>query len=255
MRIVVFAAIVLFSGLGQRSLDAQRPQREQSLVLEFHDGRKVRGNFAGVESGERLWLIHREAGIELRSGYKLELIHRVLVNGQPVLLASLEKEQASQTPAWKIPAQDPPLVLAHGPFIPAVASKVVSLDVLAEPANWDADPEADGLRLHLTPRDAFGRTVPVRGQLSAVLETRRLVPGPIPERSDRAPKVELERWGQLLGPEDFGPFGVIVELPFDGRREDLRGLGVPFTLTVRLGIPGQDVLEAKTPVPVGLSLP
>ncbi len=212
------------------------------------------GELSGLENGERLWLVEREAGIELGSGYRLDLIKRVLVDGEPVSLASFEIGQAKHDPAWKIPSHEISLDPKYPPRLATAPPIARSLDILAEPANWDADPDLDGLRFCLTPRDSLRQAVPVRGQLSVVLESRQLMPGPIHQRGDRARRVELQRWGRTLRAEDFGPEGLMVELPFEFRRQNLIGLGVPLTIKVRLGIPGQTVLEAVTGIPFGRPL-
>ena len=251
MRTIGFVVLFVTSLASARDLKTHPPQANEKIIVEFHDLRQVTGELSGIENGERLWLVKREAGIELRSGYRLDLIKRVLIDGKPVSLESFEKGQAEHDPAWKIPPHEISLDPECPPRLATAPSRALSLDVLAEPANWDADPDLDGLRVYLTPRDALGQTVPVRGQLGVVLESRQLMPGPIHQRSDRAPRVELQRWGRTLRAEDFGPEGLMVELPFEFRRQNLIGLGVPLTLKVRLGIPGQTVLEAVTGIPIG----
>jgi hypothetical protein len=257
VRTISFAVFFLVATGLRGEPQVSPPAPTDVIVVEFQDGRRVMGELAGIESDQRLWLIQREAGIELRSGYEWSQVKSVILQGRPVSLDFLRKQQRSQTPPWKSPDEAVPFSEVSFPPVstplpPLSESQAVTLEIFAEPANWNADPQVDGLHLYLTPRDRFGRPVKVGGELSVVLESRRLGPGPIRQRGDRAPRVELQRWGLSISGEDYGPEGVLVRLPFQGRRQqNLNGLGVPFTLDVRLGIPGQTVLEAVTGISVG----
>lgn len=235
------------------------PRPGQCVVLEMHRGFQVEGEFVGMDAGNRLWLISREAGIELRSGYHVSKVANARVRGKLVPLDSLTKGNPATLPPFRVPPAVPPPVVRHSlpgprdpfPRPPAVGT-AKSLDVVAELANWDEDAEVDGIRVYITPRDARGRSVSVGGQLSAVLESNDLIPGPIRQGGNRAPRVELHRWGKPLRKQDFGPEGVVAELPFDGRRRpDLHGVDLLGRLRVRLSIPGGKALEALTVVPLG----
>ncbi|MCA9072440.1 MAG: hypothetical protein KDA84_26125, partial [Planctomycetaceae bacterium] len=135
----------------------------ENVVLVFHDGRQVQGELAGVESGERIWLISREAGIELRSGYSLDKVARVLSQGQDLSLTRVTT-QRNQTSPWKLPIQEIPLPKPRQVTLEHPTVRAQSLEVTAEFANWDDDAAPDGVRLYLTARDVWGQPVPVSGQ-------------------------------------------------------------------------------------------
>ncbi len=250
MRSAAVAVFLLFC-FAIRMGPAHAVEPGEQIFVELEPGRRVAGEFAGMDARGRLWLIHREAGIELRSGYGLNRITRILVQGKPISLAAFRDDKTPPAPPWRIPLQDPPLSSAQngpplGPVLPPV-----TLEAAAEPANWDDDAEIDGLRVYLTPRDAFRRPVPVNGQLSAVLVSGTVRPGQLFASDDPLLAAELQRWGRPIRSQMPGPAGVVIDLPFDGRRRmNLRNLGLPLVLKVRLGIPGRNVLSAVALVPL-----
>ena len=87
----------------------------ETIVVELEGGRRATGEFAGLDKGQHLWLIRREAGIELRSGYGWNRIQRVLVQGKPISPAAFQEEKTSPASPWKIPLQTPPPTPARNP--------------------------------------------------------------------------------------------------------------------------------------------
>jgi hypothetical protein len=124
----------------------------------------------------------------------------------------------------------------------------VSLEIHARIANWDADPEPDGLEVDLAPIDANGYLAPTDATAEATLVgvtgIRRASPsGRARAIDDRFPI--LGRWAVNVRPEDFSSTGALVRLPFQAVdphvAEEYRYLGA---VTVRLIVPGNGVFTA-----------
>jgi hypothetical protein len=136
-----------------------------------------------------------------------------------------------------------------------VPTRIESLIVTAEPAQWNADPLPDGLRVRVAPRDAQGRIVAVRGELALVLRSFRH--GQFYRDSYRLdPKPEdLAKLTVLLSESDFAAGPAVVKFPFDAGNPDGRGrpdrdfsVEPPAVMTARFGVPTQGYFEAVCPV-------
>jgi hypothetical protein len=118
----------------------------------------------------------------------------------------------------------------------------ISLEISAEPANWDRDVETDGLRLYVWPLDAQGRLVAVRGQLRVELSA----PSHGPAWRD-LPKNTLETWTVQIKPQDF-EMGrpAVVQLPYRRRHPQFNlDIASAALATATLGINGRGVLSAS----------
>ena len=138
-----------------------------------------------------------------------------------------------------------PSALPAPPSVPlqqtsAVSGRVQSLRVDAWPENWDRDASLDGLRLQVLPVTAQGVPVATKGTLTVKLIARRFSG----DREHDTVDV-VERWSRPLRASDFGPEGVIVDLPFrkiDPER-DLEIIPVGL-LETSLSISGQGTFQA-----------
>jgi len=110
--------------------------------------------------------------------------------------------------------------------------------------HWDADVEADGIVVEITPRDSAGRLTPVHGALEVTLV--------IPPRSAAAAldqKSLRQRWVQQVRPDDFSPVtgSAQYRFPFGSAQNnpewnlDLAGYGA---VTAQLSVPGQGSFSA-----------
>ncbi len=115
--------------------------------------------------------------------------------------------------------------------------QVGSISATAYLAGWDADVEADGLILHVYPLAGDGECLKVHGTLRA-----HLTGFSQPEGSSRV----LGDWSRMIRPEDFGPYGATVKLPFRANDPQfqlaLQGKGL---LHVTLSVPGHGKFEAS----------
>lgn len=119
-------------------------------------------------------------------------------------------------------------------------SRVQSLAIDARLANWDADPEADGLIVDVYPLDADGRVVPVRGSLEVNLTGWRKT-GSRPRR----PLARIGRWTQRVDPSDFDSGVAHYKLAFQAVHPEFDLDWVSHgEVHARLGVPGHGAFEA-----------
>lgn len=125
--------------------------------------------------------------------------------------------------------------------------KIVSLSVRARLANWDADPQPDGLLIELAPLDANGHFAAVSGNVDLVLYgERHQQAGKAHE--DRESFFILEKTTKLLRVTDagkeLGSDAYHLRLPFrkfDPNRDF--SIGEYGILHARLSVPGQGVFQ------------
>lgn len=136
----------------------------------------------------------------------------------------------------------PPPDTTHGP------ERVVQITFDAYLANWDADVEADGLVVELAPRADDGAFVPVAGTVEVELfglQRRVFSDAPL----SGGDTVELiERWTRRVEPEEAGPSGILLKLPFGAIHPELQADWLAWwygLVHVRLTVPGQGVFDAS----------
>jgi hypothetical protein len=133
-----------------------------------------------------------------------------------------------------LPASDAPLLVSSSGF------PVCSLQLGAYVASWDADPEVDGVVVHLFALSGDGALQPAAGTLEATLVGRRLA-----SRKHTEQFPELGHWTKAIFPADWGPAGAIVRLPFQAAHPEFDfSIGPQGALNVRLVVPGQGTFEA-----------
>ncbi len=124
--------------------------------------------------------------------------------GDPFIDAPADRPRAPKRPS-AIPQVSP-----TEPRIEEVpALPVRSLHIEVTIANWNANVDVDGLVVRVMPLDAYGNIVPVLGTFEMELIGRRRT---LQTRDEPFPP--MGRWSNLLSPEDFGPNGAVVQLPF-----------------------------------------
>lgn len=123
---------------------------------------------------------------------------------------------------------------------PRVAS--VSFDTFL--ANWDGDVEADGLVVQLHPISIEGRTAQVGGTVEIELfaiQSRRF--SEVPHGRGLSSK-QIGRWSVALTPEQIGPHGATLKLPFQADHPEFNNqLGSFGLVHVRFASPGHGVFE------------
>ena len=120
-------------------------------------------------------------------------------------------------------------------------TQVCSLSIDAHVANFNRTVEADGLILHIYPLDGAGNMVAVDGTLD--VELIASVPPGWPRGE---PLPNIGRWTVRLVPQQFGPDGAIVKLPFQSVHPEFNLNIGPYGLVhASLSIPGNGTFEAS----------
>lgn len=227
-----------------------QPTAAARVVVTLDDGRQLAGQIDGDSTPELLAVRHEDERILLVTRVDWNRVASAAVDGQVVSRDELRAhlaELATPRPTWFVIEENAgtalPTPTAARPLSTA-APRPVAVQIDAALANWDADAEADGLRLWITAVDAQGQPVPTTGSVSAsLLGTRH-------ERG-RQPNVgaELDRWSVSLGERDIAQQVATLQLPFQ-RIDPLRdeALLPDAVLTVRFSARGAGTLAASVPV-------
>jgi hypothetical protein len=154
------------------------------------------------------------------------------------------KGDDSTRPLWQTPTRP-------GPSEPVPSPRVQYIDIDVVAANWDDDPEWDGLVVRVWPMDQSGRVVRVNGTLSVTLRGEMAYRNPVTiER--------LGSWVRAARAENYGPDGMNYRLEFQHRDpERWDSLGHedhaiwPYgDVHVAFAVPGHGVFRASTTTPV-----
>ncbi len=232
LRIAIATGVAVCGGLAS---NVEAVERGDAVVLRLSDGRVARGVLDSEPSSDHVVLATSTDGIEVRSRFAAD---RVLS-----ILAADEFDRDNGTILLDGAAPGPRRPTASAARRP----RVRSLSIAARVANWDADPEIDGLLVHVVPLDDDGEVVPVDGTLNFELTlqqfaTRRQLPW---RRRDR-PFFTSDRWSVPLRASDFGLHGAYVRLPFKQAHPEIDLDVAPNgLLRGRLGVRGQGVFEAS----------
>jgi hypothetical protein len=242
---------------GLAAIAAVASADEPQLAVHVASGRQFRGTLDSTSTSDKLVIRSEQAGITLRRPIRWERVARATVDGSPIEVNALRTmavsrqptstdkppvlkkiEMRSEAPIQAAPAEREPLVEE----LPRVAMVVFDAAI----ANWDADVETDGVLIDVAPVDINRRLVPVSGTLEVELFA--------PQRRtlDLAPQsggdtLELvERWTRAITPDDFGPSGARLRLPFGAITPELQPNWTAWhygLVHVRLAIPGHGVFE------------
>ena len=189
-----------------------------NIRVVTQDGRVLRGMVAGRTDLVALWLTANAEGVSLTNRIVWSRIREIKADQRltlpPLTVAALN------------PAENNPLP-TNNPAITAIRS----LSAFAELANFDADPEFDGLRLTILPRDANNNPVPTPGLLTIELRAQRF------GRNGQRPEyVVVDRWSQEITAADYAQGGTL-QLPFrtyNPRSTEYASYG---NVSIRLGVP------------------
>lgn len=250
----------------------------EQVVVVLLDGRSTHGDVDARTDAERLWLRREIPGVQLASGFAWDQVKTVRAAGQsyagrdflPIAgaIASegksyLRIEPYRQPPSATLapeapvnervnrqPAGAPPRLPGFEPSPEPQANeqlrrrhaeqRVKSLMVEAYLAQWDGDPQPDGLRVFVYPLSADGEIVPVNGQVDLSLLGEIEKVGSLPDFR------ELDRGHFTLRKDDFARGPGVVELPFRQFHPDVNfDVARQAVLHARLGVNGQGVFEAS----------
>jgi len=227
---------------GLIALSAERVSNAKEVAVRLVDGRTLQGEVDSASDKHRLWLRSSRPGILLRSSVPRSEVLSIDDLGP--------SDGADAAAERRTPASPAPHPIQHSTFVnttpatvkvPETMPRVQSLEVQAEVANWDADPETDGLRIHVLPMDERGSIVAVDGTLEA-----RLVGLAMADHDGRDPLPELGLWSQPVKRSDFDAWGAVYNLPFQQAHPDFVTTVAPEAIVAsKLGMAGQQLLHAS----------
>jgi hypothetical protein len=255
MRWIVSTAVLILS------LPTASPAGD-SVVVHLFDGRTTAGALDSATDSSRLWLNVSEGGIALRSGFEWSDI-RVVVHDSRHLPADEFRNVVGRLASSSPPLMDVPnpatralnevvaaterADITSAAFSRTVTPPVRSLRVRAWVANWDDDPELDGILVEVTPLGPHGEFVPVDGQISMTLIGEHSQGDPENFRTFRRRYPEIARGSEQVRSDHFWGGPAVYQLPyrnlFPEAHLDLFPQGV---LTATLGVPGQGNFTAST---------
>lgn len=230
----------------------------QTVTVNLTDGRQFHGQIDPQSTRERLVLRSASGPVTIWRPLPWAQLARVESGGQPLDLSELRAQAAASSPAPNpltktirlrtLGTPAPPKPPKPDTAPPIQVPRVTNVAIDAALANWDADVEADGLLVDLSPLGADGALAAVAGTVEVELY--------VPERRtfDLAPlsggdTLELlERWTRAIEPGDFGPSGARLKLPFGAIHPELRPDWVAShygLVHLRFSAPGHGVFEAS----------
>jgi len=231
------------------------------IVVHLLDGRTASGGLDSATDATRLWVNTSEEGIALRSGFQWSEI-RLVVHDSTQRSAGEFRKLVGELPASKPALMDdlnPPLAagshragaeasrVTPASFTPEPPVPVRSLRVRAWAANWDDDPELDGVLVEVTPLGPHGEFVAVDGHLGMTLIGEHSRTHPEEPRTFRRRYPEIARGAESVRAEHFLDGPAVYKLPyrnlFPEAHLDLFPQGV---LTATLGVSGQGNFTAST---------
>ncbi|HEY2413107.1 MAG TPA: hypothetical protein VGI40_12735 [Pirellulaceae bacterium] len=257
-RTELFAALAI--GFFSLSAVAGEP-----VTVELQNGHVVQGETDEQTDDVRLWLRREADGVQLASGFPWDQVRQVtsgdrVLPGREFFAAALGTKSAGKTyqelpyasrgaepvQSASAEAEIPAKSVSEQFHRKAVERRVKSLYIEAYLAQWDGDPQTDGLRVFVYPLSADGELVPVNGQIDLFLlgEIERatgVVGNPTMPQFR-----ELERGSQLVKAGDFSRGAAMYQLPFRQFHPDFYfDVARQALLHARLGVPGQGVFMAS----------
>jgi hypothetical protein len=226
----------------------------EKITAFLTDGRQVTGLVDARTNSERLWVRREEVNLEVVSGFVWEVVADVRKDGQslePVEIQAMAvKDQPNTRRLQKrveSPSDLPSSVAVKMPRpITPTEPVIKSLVVRACLAQWDDDPQSDGIRVWVLPLDAGGRLVPVDGQIDLSLVVQDRGPNSIGGIARYHGYGELDRISHMVRREHFKEGPAAYDLPFANRHPDFDiNLATHALLNARLGVPGYGVFEAS----------
>jgi len=236
--------------------------QEKMLVVQLASGRQFSGTIDGSSTAEQLVLQTAADGLTLRRSIKWERVTSAMLESQPVSLPELKRlietrEQATgdrgqgagsrriEYPPMQMPLIAVAEAAAQPVAIPLPPVATISFDAFI--ANWDGDVETDGLVVDLLPLDQFGQLIPANGVVEVELfaSQRRIRLNHAPLSGGDTFEL-LDRWSQAVIPQQIGPNGVRLRLPFGRIHPELNSDWLAYSyglVHVRFVVPGSGVFD------------
>jgi len=222
-----------------------------AVTVQTVDGRELVGEVDARTSEERLWIRRETNRIVLTTSVPWNSIVAATMDGKPAEVSTLTKnwpQLKSSGPAgiWSLAEEGTSVLTKAISKSRPKAARIAALEVEAVLVNLDRDVEPDGFELVIAAIDVHGRSVPVRGNISA-----RLVGERDEQHSGRIRFEELQRWSQPVAREDFFDGVASYALRFRTVRPEFDWELIPYALlNVRLGVPGEGNFAASVPVKI-----
>jgi hypothetical protein len=120
-------------------------------------------------------------------------------------------------------------------------TQVNSLSIDAHVGQWSRTVQANGIVVHVYPLDCQGRVIPVDGTLDVDLIAQVSPGAPLGTSLPR-----IGRWTVRVTPDQFGPAGAVVKLPFQGVQPEFDVHVGPYGLVhATLNVPGSGSFETS----------
>jgi len=230
----------------------------ERIGIVLADGRFASGEIDSRTDAKQLWVNASEQGVVLRSGFEWGKVDSVVHKSRQVravefrkLVAGMERSSPALPevilPASvEVPADRPNFGSIH----PAVAFEpppVASLRIHAWTANWDSDPELDGVLVEITPLGPYGEFVPTDGLVTMTLIGEYSQGHPEQLRRFRPRYPELAKTTVQVRAEHFDGGHAVYKLPYQNvRPEERLDLFPQGVVTATLGVPGNGNYTAST---------
>jgi hypothetical protein len=215
---------------------------DRLLSVKLASGREFTAH-VDKRTDELLWLRFSSGGGDILRPIAWERVVAARLDGETVELNDL-RAVCAEVKSGAPPHETVPTPIAVVQELPLAAPAVASIRIDAWLANWDADVETDGICMQVTPVDENGQLVPVSGTAEIELFAARQ------RKYHEAPQsggwmTELaQRWSETVKPEEIGPSGIVLRLPFAAVHPEFSSGVDNFGLVhVRLTVPGSGVFE------------
>ena len=238
--------------------------QEKTLVVQLASGRQFSGAIDGSSNAQQLVLQTAADGLTLRRSIQWERVTSATLDAQLLSLSELkqlavetrergttgDRGQGKGPRRIEFPPMAAPLIAmaeaATQPVaIPLPPVATISFDAFI--ANWDGDVETDGLVVDLLPLDDYGQLIPASGVVEVELfaSQRRIRLNDAPLSGGDTFEL-LDRWSQAVIPEQVGPNGVRLRLPFGRIHPELNSDWLAYSyglVHVRFVVPGSGVFD------------
>ncbi len=221
---------------------AQQPaaQAQPAVAVTVESGRTFVGNIDERTDAKQLWLRMARGSMSILRPIDWQVVRVAEIDGQQLTAEQLRdqveglKSAGERLPRGNGPAVEP----AAEEFTPP---PVVSLQIEATIANWDADVETDGIVITVLPIDAWGQVTPCDG----TLELELIAEGPGTTGLLRTFPT-IARWTRTLRRDEIGQSGYIFRLRYDAVHPEFQlHLGPYGLLHAVLAVPGYGAFEAS----------
>ncbi|HZZ29529.1 MAG TPA: hypothetical protein VFE46_16135 [Pirellulales bacterium] len=237
----------------------------EPIAVAVHSGRIFTGEVDSRTDGSQLWLRYSEPGLTLYRPIDWDNI--VLAQRGDRQLSAVELK--SQIDELKSPDESQDLAAATPALPPATTEEVPhprpipwqpdtrlseyiqaarenntqvnSVSIDAHLAQWSRTVQSNGIILHVFPLDAYGHMVSV----DATLDVELIAQTP-PGLHGGQSLPRIDHWTVRITPDQFGPSGAVVKLPFQSVQPEFDLNYGPYGLVhATLNVPGAGSFETS----------